>query len=210
MANTRRSVSLNLESLETRVQPSVAPLRPFHVPPHWTEVVVVPPPVPKITAPPKAPTLTTTTYKPPVSTPVVTHTESVPVISGGGTYVCTLQFSNVPSGFHFAGLVNVPGMGTVSAYIDLYGVGFNSNSTAHGTATFTNGLGTITISLTGPVQPRLSPLPQDFTYKTISSSGPIGQFPRIGTLQIFRTPSASPFRDGIEYIELGNFSMEIR
>jgi hypothetical protein len=128
--------------------------------------------------------------------------------SGNGVYVCSIQDENVPSGFHMTANAVVRGMGQVTVMIDVYGVGFY-NGTAYGRATFVNNQGTVVVNLTGPVQPRLSLLPQQFSYRVVGATGIYRGLFDAGTLQLIRTPSPNPVFNGIRYVELGVFRIVI-
>jgi len=112
---------------------------------------------------------------------------------------------NVPSGYHFTGDGSVKGMGAVQMQIDVYGVGFHDPGTAHGTITLTNAKGSVTVQITGPSQPKLSPLPQYFQYKIVQATGAYRGMTDSGTLRLLRTPDAVPVRFGLRFFETGSF-----
>jgi hypothetical protein len=112
---------------------------------------------------------------------------------------------NVPSGYHFTGDGSVEGMGAVQMQIDVYGVGFNNNGTAHGTITLTNAKGSVTVQITGPSQPKLSPLPSWFQYKIVQATGAYRGMTDSGTIRLLRTPDAVPVRFGLRFFETGSF-----
>src|SRR5262249_3515002 len=166
----RETTRLNVSQLETRIVPSLAPVPPKFSPPAMTAVAIARPtfsPTPVATP---SPAIAHTT------TPLASTTPhpSAPAIgagAGSGVYDCTLVYSGVNTGFHFTGTANIQGLGTADVLVDVRGPGLNVNSTARGTAMIGNAQGSMTLRLTGPAQPPLSPLPQLFTYEVISATG---------------------------------------
>jgi len=182
-----QKVQLGLETLEGRVTPSTTGLvEPTVV--HTSSVVLT--------------THTVTTVAP----KVVVH-----ALAGlnTGNYICTLRYGTTNSGYHFMGTAITKAMGTVSVQAQVYAVGFHDFGNAHGTITFTNAKGSVTVSLTGPRQPRLSPLPVWFQYKVINATGAYRNLRDSGTLRIIRTPDAVPVRFGLRFFETGKYRIII-
>jgi hypothetical protein len=198
-----RKTRLNLELMECRALPGTIPLAapapPITViapsPPSTIFTQLGAPAIPAVPAP--------TTTKPP---PILTH-----ALAGGGSgsYVCTLKYADTPSGFHFTGMAEVRGMGKVAVQADVYGVGFKTNGRAAGQITFSNAHGSVKVELLGPVQPRLSTLPEWFQYKVVSATGQYSQLRDSGTLRLSRTPDAIPIRGGLQFHETGSFRIRI-
>ncbi|HEV3143115.1 MAG TPA: hypothetical protein VGZ47_04445, partial [Gemmataceae bacterium] len=110
-----------------------------------------------------------------------------------------------PSGYHLFGEGTVKGMGQVEMQIDVYGVGFQTRGTAHGTITFSNAKGSVTVKITGPIQTKLSPLPSWFQYKVVQATGAYRSLKDIGTLRIVRTLDKIPVRFGLRFFETGSY-----
>jgi len=186
---------LNLEVLEGRAVPSL---------------VIARPPTPYFSAPvfsvAPAPILSRPTAAPAPIAPQMLHALAG---TGFGTYVCNLQFSSTPTGFYFDGTATLQRMGTVHVTGSIRGVGYATNSRATGQLTFTNASGSVTIQLTGPVQPALSPLPSSFQYKVIAATGVYSSLRDEGTLTLIRTRDAIPVRNGIRFIETGSFRISL-
>lgn len=196
-------VRLTLESLEHRELPGALPVA-APLPP--TSILAPSPPSTAISHP-AAPVL------PAVATP--TKTTPAPILThalagiGSGSYVCTLKYADTPSGFHFNGTAELLGMGKVSVQADIYGVGFKTRGQASGQITFSNAKGTVKIEVHGPIQARLSTLPEWFQYKVVSATGQYSQLRDSGTLRLSRTPDAIPIRGGLQFHETGSFRIRI-
>ncbi|HLW68701.1 MAG TPA: hypothetical protein VKS79_25510 [Gemmataceae bacterium] len=206
---SKKKFRLNLERLEGRETPStvvttvtyVAGIPVTHVSYVSSPPATTPPTTSHTTPPP-----TTTTPAPPTTTSTTPAQQSHALYgSGTGTYICTLEFMTVPSGYHFTGNGSVKSMGAVQMQIDVYGNGFNNNGSAHGTITLTNAKGSVTVQITGPSQPKLSPLPESFQYKIVQATGAYRGMTDTGTLQLIRTPDAVPVRLGLRFFEAGSF-----
>jgi hypothetical protein len=187
---TKNSFPLKLEVLEGRETPSTVVTT-------VTQVAGIP-----VTH------VTTATVAPSTSTTTVQQTHAL-AGSGTGSYICTLEYMTMPSGYHFTGAGTVKGMGAVQMQIDVYGNGFVNNGSAHGTITMTNAKGSVTVQITGPMQPKLSPLPQWFQYKIVQSTGAYKGMQDHGTLRLVRTPDAIPVRFGLRFFETGSFRVII-
>jgi hypothetical protein len=184
MSKTR--FRLNLEVLEGRETPST-------VVTSVTQVAGIPV------------THVATTAVTPSTTTSTTTVQHALAGSGSGSYICTLQYMTMPSGYHFTGDGNVKGMGAVQMQIDVYGNGFVNKGSAHGTITLTNAKGSVTVQITGPMQPKLSHLPQWFQYKIVQATGAYKGMQDHGTLRLIRNPDAVPVRFGLRFFETGNF-----
>jgi hypothetical protein len=203
-----QTIRLDLEVLEGRAVPSTATLKPppppiqtpvvFHAPP-VVPVLQIPHSLPAPVAPKAAP-------KPPVPPVPSTHALAG---SGSGTYVCTLQFANTPTGFYFNGTANIQGMGQVIVSATIHGVGFKTGARATGQITFTNAKGSVTISVTGPVQPELSALPSAFQYQVIAATGAFRNLKDTGHLTLIRRHDAVPIVNGMRFIETGTFQLRL-
>jgi hypothetical protein len=213
---------LNVVQLDTRITPSLAPVKPRIIPPEWHMVPVSQLQIPQPFTPPTPPVSQVQRPKPltppapPVSsqhrpspTPSPSTAQSAAIGTGSGIYDCSLEYANVPSGFHFTGTAMIKGIGAVDVFADVYGVGYQNNGTARGTVILSNSQGSVTLKLTGPVQARLSTLPATFTYESAFATGVFRTFKQVGTLQLIRTPSPNPVINDIRYLELGVFHIEI-
>jgi hypothetical protein len=196
-----RKTHLRCERLDDRIAPSLTPVSvplptPIAAPVKVTAAaspIVLPAPTPIIVPPP------------PVPAPTVVH----PVAGfGSGKYICTLQAGNVPTGFHFTGVMDTKGMGRVTVQASIYGVGYR-NAPAGGRITLTNGKGSVTIELTALPQPKLSKLPEWFRYRIVQSSGAYKGMTDSGTLRLSRYADLVPVRNGIRYCEAGSFRLII-
>ena len=183
---------LNLEVLEGRAVPSVVAPRP---------------PVPYLRPPAVLAVAPAPTVAHPISVPAPVAPQLLHALAGSGfgTYVCNLQFGSTPTGFYFDGTATVRGMGSVYVSASVRGVGFATGASATGRVTFTNASGSVTIQLSGPVQPALAPLPSDFHYKVIAATGAYLNLKDEGQLKLARARDAVPVRYGIRYIETGTF-----
>ena len=204
-----RTIRLNMEVLEAREVPSVAPPRP----------VLAPPPRPVIAAPvfhlptPLPPHLTAPIA--PRISPPASHartpqpTQSALSGTSTGSYICTLRFGNTNSGFHLHGMANINGMGQVYLFADLTAVGYASGRGASGEIELSNLKGSVTLKLTGPIQPKLSPLPSGFQYQIVSATGAYRRMKGTGHVQVTRTPDRVPISDGLMFFETGSYRMVI-
>src|SRR5262249_15408581 len=120
--------------------------------------------------------------------------------SGSGLYICNLKYLNTPTGFHFNGSATITKLGSVQVQVDLFGVGFKTVGQATGQMVLTGLNGILTLLLTGPVQTKLSTLPQQFQYKVVSATGAYAGTRASGTLQLIRTADAVPVRSGIRFV----------
>jgi len=197
------SLRLKLEILEGRDVPGFAPPAPMIAVPH---PVALHAPVPLApTAPPRisfhAP------IHPPVRPPVHAHHALATVATG--YYICTLRFASTNTGYHFTGSATVKSMGWVFVQADIYAVGYSTGRGAYGQITFSNAHGSVTIKLTGPSQPKLSPLPSVFHYKVLSTTGAYRHIKDSGQLRLTRMPDRVPVRFGLRFFETGNFRILI-
>jgi hypothetical protein len=186
---TNKNFRLYVEGLEARETPSAVATSPSAVATlptsHVTSTVV---------------STTTTT---------VTQTHALGG-SATGTYICTLEYGTMPSGYHFTGQGTVKGMGIVQIQIDVYGVGFHTTGTAHGTMTLSNAKGSVTVQLTGPIQPKLSALPSWFEYKIVQGTGAYTNLRDSGTMSLIRTPDKIPVKFGLRFFETGSFRLALQ
>ncbi|MFL5338683.1 MAG: hypothetical protein ACJ8F7_00830 [Gemmataceae bacterium] len=198
-----REIRLNVERLEGRELPSTAPIQTVvyvpKAPGLWVKTYVVP------TAPvaPTPPHVTPT--QPPTQPPPVAKHALATAITG--SYICTLRFGATNSGYHFQGTANIKGMGEVEVVAQIYGVGFGSGRGARGSITFTNDLGSVTVKLTGPVQPPLSPIPNQLHYVVTAATGKYVGLKDSGTVTLTRTPDKVPVKFGYRFFETGGFRM---
>ena len=142
--------------------PVVTASAPVTTSPITTPVVSAP--VPVTTSP-----ITTPVVSAPVAV-VVAHPLHQLVGHGAGTFVSTPQ--NVDSGVRYQlnGQGQVDGLGQVWITGYLQGVG-KVHGRATGLLTFSNSHGSVTVELTGAIQPSFSALPDSFTYKVVSATG---------------------------------------
>jgi hypothetical protein len=115
----------------------------------------------------------------------------IPVDRAHGGYSTDPVQSGAGAQYHFQGAGHLAGMGDVEVGGNLSGVGFIEHGHAHGTLTFHNVWGSITIELTGPVQPAFSSLPVQYSYHVVSRTGAGNEvpLPDHGTLHLVLTPA---------------------
>ena len=197
IAMKARGTRLNVEMLEARDVPGIAPPRPFIASP-----VFHPPPLPPMLNAPIAPARVS---------PPTTHSPAPHALAGvvTGSYICSLRFGNTNSGYHFHGTATLKGMGQVYVLADVYAVGFATGRGAAGQIILNNGKGSVTIKLSGPIQPKLSPLPTQFQYKIVAATGAYRNLKDNGQLQILRALDRIPMRYGLVFFETGSFRIVI-
>lgn len=172
-------------------------------------IVIGPPTPPLLGQPLLAAPAAMSPPAPTVVTPPAASSSHPLAGSGSGSYVCTLKYADTPSGFHFTGSANLRGMGAVSIQIDAYAVGFKTKGSASGQITLSNAKGTVTLEITGPIQSRLSKLPEWFRYKVVSATGAYSKMTDHGTLRLSRFADRSPIRNGLAFHEAGAFRLII-
>lgn len=188
--------NLRCERLDARIAPAVAPTMAPLAAPLAPVVQVSPPVLPGVLSPPVVP----------VSPPgAIAH----PVAGiGSGKYICTLQAGNIPTGFHFTGMMDTKGMGRVTIQASVYGVGYGS-APAGGRITLSSAKGSVTLELVALPQPRLARLPEWFRYRITNATGVYKGMKDAGTLRLARFADALPIRNGIRYCESGSFRLVI-
>jgi hypothetical protein len=103
---------------------------------------------------------------------------------GGGTYSI---FGGIPDIGHrvdLHGTVSIQGLGRMTVQGSLYSLGFVYEGHAGGTLTLSNAEGSLTLKLTGPLQPGFSALPTDFKYEVVSGTGIFSHAADSGTLHL--------------------------
>jgi hypothetical protein len=103
---------------------------------------------------------------------------------GQGTYTGDQVVCGAGQQYHLQGSANLAGLGRVNVGGSVHGVGFIQNGNAGGTLTFTNARGSVTVQLQGPEQPGFSPLPEEFHYRVVGSTGAYKGLAAQGSLQL--------------------------
>jgi len=105
--------------------------------------------------------------------------------SGQGQYVREL----VPGGsgggmYQMQGSATLGELGQVSVKGSVQSPGLIGHGHAHGTLTFTNAQGSVTLALEGPLQTSLSAIPDSFQFQVVSGTGAYSTFTDQGTLYL--------------------------
>ena len=151
----RCSVSLQVETLEDRSVPSGNPVDP---------VAILGGPLP----------------------PVVVGTHHVHALAGlgHGTFTSGSLVVDAGESYKLSGNGHFAQLGDVAISGSLNGVGFIQKGKAEGSLTFTNGHGSVTIELEGPLQSGFSSIPNWFSYHVASATGAYKDVKDHGTIRI--------------------------
>jgi hypothetical protein len=90
---------------------------------------------------------------------------------GSGSYDSPLIVPDLGRVYTLRGTVALAGLGHFAVSGSLHSTGFMSQGRADGELTFSNGRGSLTLKLVGPVQPGFSPLPGAFHYRVVAATG---------------------------------------
>jgi hypothetical protein len=125
----------------------------------------------------------------PAPAPAILST-AVHILDGTGTgvYSTNRTLPDVGTTYHFNGSANLAGMGAVTVTGSITTVGFMVQGQAHGTLTFANARGSVTVEVLGPSQPGFSALPGHFEFKVISHTGAFSHLWASGTLSLALHP----------------------
>jgi hypothetical protein len=112
---------------------------------------------------------------------------------GTGTYSGMFDMPDAGLNYHFSGSGHFGVFGNATVTGAIRGVGMLANGYAHGTLTFTNGSGSVTVEVNGlTAQPGFSSLPTWFTYHVVSATGSYKGSSDHGTLRLDYQPVAVP------------------
>lgn len=94
-------------------------------------------------------------------------------LSGGGRGDFTVGklIPDAGTTYDLTGGARVGLLGQVSVSGSVHSTGFTHSGRATGELTLTNGQGSVTLELTGPVQPGFAPLPEDFHFTVVRATG---------------------------------------
>jgi hypothetical protein len=114
----------------------------------------------------------------------IPHQTHAMVGRGTGTYI--FDSIVVDSGFtyQFSGNGHFGQLGDAAISGSIQSVGMIQQGRAHGTLTFTNAHGSVTLTVDGPIQPGFGPMPIWFTYRVTQASGSFKNLQDHGTLRI--------------------------
>jgi hypothetical protein len=110
---------------------------------------------------------------------------------GTGTFTHEPAVPDIAQVFELTGSADLAALGPVTIEGSVASTGFVAEGNAGGTLTFQNSHGSVTVQLTGPLQPGLAPLPQEFQYQVIASSGDYEGLAATGTLHLVLAPHGS-------------------
>jgi hypothetical protein len=96
---------------------------------------------------------------------------------------------NALTTYNLSGTANLAGMGVVNVTGTVHAVGFVLSGQATGQITFSNSRGSVTIQLTGPVQPGNTGLPTTFAYSVVAHTGAFATLADHGTLGLVVSPA---------------------
>ena len=151
---TRRP-PLQLESLDSRVLPSVTPL-----------AIPLPPVAAALAPSPSAPVHILDGH-------------------GHGTYTSDLAIPETGTTYHFTGTADLAGMGRVAVSGSVTSVGFIDHGRAHGFLTFSNARGSVTVEIFGPPQAGFAALPERFNFNVVGRrTGEFAHLSAKGTLAL--------------------------
>jgi hypothetical protein len=108
-------------------------------------------------------------------------------IAGTYTTVPTIPDTGMTQQLDGAG--NVKPLGAVTAMGTIHMPGFIREGRATGTLTLTNAHGSVTLQLTGPLQPGFSPPPSTFHYQIVSGTGAYAGATGKGTITFAEMPA---------------------
>jgi hypothetical protein len=101
---------------------------------------------------------------------------------GSGDVTRSWTIVDAGSNFKLKGTANLAALGTVKVMGSVHGVGFTWHGHAEGSLTFSNTMGSVTVSLEGPDQPGFSPLPRYFHYQITRGTGSYSHLTDQGTM----------------------------
>lgn len=108
------------------------------------------------------------------------------------------------------GTADLNALGHTTVHGTVHSVGLVALGAATGTLTFTNSLGSVTMSIAGPTQGELAALPQQFTYTVVSGTGTYAHVRDTGTLTLALAPAPAGTTPPSLYPQiLGTFTMSI-
>jgi hypothetical protein len=114
------------------------------------------------------------------------------------------SFPDAGKTYYLSGQGYVRPLGATSLTGNVSSLGNILQGQAGGTVTLTNTDGSITIQLTGPVQPGLSPLPRKFAYQVVGGTGTFAGATGTGTATlVLDTETSGPLG------ELGRFDLSL-
>jgi hypothetical protein len=99
--------------------------------------------------------------------------------------------ADVGNRYDFTGTADLANLSQVSVSGSIYGLGNVVSGNATGTFTLTNTHGSVTISVEGPTQPGMSPLPTSFKYTVSNSTGSYQHLQAEGTLALNLHPGTT-------------------
>ena len=91
--------------------------------------------------------------------------------SSAGVFSSILTNPDVGATYNFSGTADLALFGHCSVFGSLHAVGSVSSGQATGTIWVTNGLGSLKLSVTGPIQSSFSSLPSTFQYQIVGATG---------------------------------------
>ena len=115
---------------------------------------------------------------------------------GTGTYTHLVSVPDVGQRFDLSGSANLADLGHVTVTGSVYSTGFIAQGHAGGTLTFQNSHGSVTVELTGPLQPGFAALPTTFQYQVVSSTGDYAGLTESGSLTLTLGSSSTLFGSG--------------
>jgi hypothetical protein len=98
-----------------------------------------------------------------------------------GTYTRDVGIPDVGVRYHLSGSGTVSGLGRVSASGWVQGLGFIATGRATGELTLSNAHGTVTLELTGRLQPGFAPLAHEFHFTVLRGTGDYRHLKASGT-----------------------------
>jgi hypothetical protein len=116
--------------------------------------------------------------------PPVYHSTHALAGIGHGTFLVNVLVVDSGLTFQIAGQGHFAKLGDVSIAGSIEGTGMIASGQAHGTLTFSNSHGSVTVEVTGPVQPAFGAMPTWFHYKVTSATGGFKSVKDSGTLRI--------------------------
>jgi hypothetical protein len=112
---------------------------------------------------------------------------------GTGTYSGIFDMPDTGLNYHFSGAGHFGVFGNATVTGAIRGVGMLATGYAHGTLTFTNGSGSMTVEVNGlRAQPGFAFPPNWFTYHVVAATGSYQGLADHGTLRIDYQPAAVP------------------
>lgn len=103
---------------------------------------------------------------------------------GHGTFSSQSLVADTGESYQLSGGGHFGKLGDARVSGSLHGIGFVQQGKAEGSLTFTNGHGSVTIALEGPVQPGFSSMPNWFNYHVTSATGTYKDLKDHGTIRI--------------------------